>query len=92
MAGDVATTGSAAADVTQSVPERGDSAVPGQDAEVARDAATPRRAQPRAKRAAGSPGPGPDGDTAAVPAPDNLIRPMPAPRPFRVAVRPVLPC
>ena len=44
MTGDVATTGTAAADVTQSAPERGESPVPGQDAEVTREATAPTRA------------------------------------------------
>jgi guanosine-3',5'-bis(diphosphate) 3'-pyrophosphohydrolase len=64
VAGDVATTGTAAADVTQSVPERGESPVPGQDAEVAREATAPRRARTRPARsrpapATGSPEPAP---------------------------------
>ena len=54
MAGDVATTGTAAADVTQSVPEQGKPAVSGEGTEVARDAAAPRHAQA-----------GPDAETAA---------------------------
>ncbi len=59
MAGDVATTGTAAADVTQSAPERGESAVPGQDAEVAGEAAAPRRARSRPAPATASPEPAP---------------------------------
>jgi GTP diphosphokinase / guanosine-3',5'-bis(diphosphate) 3'-diphosphatase len=58
VAGDVATTGTAAADVTQSAPERGESSVPGQDAEVAREAVPPRRARSRPAPATGSPAPG----------------------------------
>jgi GTP diphosphokinase / guanosine-3',5'-bis(diphosphate) 3'-diphosphatase len=57
VAGDVAT-GTAAADVTQSAPERGESSVPGQDAEVAREATPPRRARSRPAPATGSPAPG----------------------------------
>ncbi|HEV3381206.1 MAG TPA: hypothetical protein VG142_09525, partial [Trebonia sp.] len=68
MAGDVATTGTAAADVTQSDPERGESAVPGQDTEVAREAAAPRRARPRPARDAGSPGTSPDAAPSGAPA------------------------
>jgi GTP diphosphokinase / guanosine-3',5'-bis(diphosphate) 3'-diphosphatase len=69
VAGDVATTGTAAADVTQSVPERGEPSVSGQDAEVAREATAPRRARTRPARsrpapATGSPEPAP----AAAPA------------------------
>ena len=63
MAGDVATTGTAAADVTQSVPEQGESSVPGQDAEVAREATEPRRGRSRSAPADGSPAP----DPAATP-------------------------
>ncbi len=63
MAGDVATTGTAAADVTQSVPEQGESSVPGQDAEVAREATAPRRGRSRSAPADGSPAP----DPAATP-------------------------
>ena len=63
MAGDVATTGTAAADVTQPVPEQGESSVPGQDAEVAREAAAPRRARSRSAPAATPPAP----DPAAAP-------------------------
>ena len=63
MAGDVATTGTAAADVTQSVPEQGESSVPGQDAEVAREATAPRRARSRSAPAATPPAP----DPAATP-------------------------
>jgi GTP diphosphokinase / guanosine-3',5'-bis(diphosphate) 3'-diphosphatase len=63
VAGDVATTGTAAADVTQSAPERGESPVPGQDAEVAREAAPPRRARSRSARAGG-----PAADADAAPA------------------------
>ena len=59
MAGDVATTGTAAADVTKSVPEQGESSVPGQDAEVAREATAPRRARSRSAPAATSPAPDP---------------------------------
>ena len=59
MAGDVATTGTAAADVTQSAPERGESAVPGQDAEVAGEATAPRRARSRQAPATASPEPAP---------------------------------
>src|SRR5215468_3485761 len=55
VAGDVATTGTAAADVTQSVPGPEESPVPGEDTEVARDVAAPRRAQ--ARPAAGGPAP-----------------------------------
>ena len=65
MAGDVATTGTAAADVTQSVPERGESSVPGQDAEVAREATPPRRARSRPAPATGSPAPAPAADSPA---------------------------
>ena len=46
MAGDVATTGTAAADVTQSAPGPEESSVPGEDTEVTRDVAAPRRARP----------------------------------------------
>ena len=53
VAGDVATTGTAAADVTQSVPEQGESSVPGQDAEVAREATAPRRGRSRSAPADG---------------------------------------
>ena len=70
MAGDVATTGTAAADVTQSVPERGESSVPGQDAEVAREeAAPPRRGRSRPAPAAGSPAPAPADETPVSAAP-----------------------
>src|SRR5215510_3055910 len=55
VAGDVATTGTAAADVTQSVPGPEESPVPGEVTEVARDVAAPRRAQ--ARPAAGGPAP-----------------------------------
>ena len=65
MAGDVATTGTAAADVTQSAPEQGESPASGQDAEVAREAATPRRGRSRPAPATGSPAPAP---AAASPA------------------------
>ena len=65
MAGDVAATGTAAADVTQSAPEQGESPAPGQDAEVAREAATPRRGRTRPAPVTGSPAPAP---AAASPA------------------------
>ena len=68
MAGDVATTGTAAADVTQSDPERGESAVPGQDAEVASEATAPRRARPRSAKAGGSPGTSPAATPSGGPA------------------------
>jgi len=48
VAGDVATTGTAAADVTQSAPGPEESPVPGEDTEVTRDVAAPRRARPAA--------------------------------------------
>src|SRR6516225_1693983 len=75
VAGDVATTGTAAADVTQSAPERGESTVPGQDAGVARKAGAPRRARSRRAPAAGAaapsaaaaPGPTPATSKAAIP-------------------------
>src|SRR5215469_9143090 len=65
VTGDVATTGTAAADVTQSVPERGESSVPGQDAEVTREAAPPRRARSRPAPATGSPAPAPAAESPA---------------------------
>jgi GTP diphosphokinase / guanosine-3',5'-bis(diphosphate) 3'-diphosphatase len=81
VAGDVATTGTAAADVTQSVPERGESAVPGQDEEVAREATAPRRAQSR-----------PAPDTGSHPAPDTGSHPAPdAGAPSPAAAPPVSP-
>src|SRR6266566_6682710 len=52
VAGDVATTGTAAADVTQSAPGPEESPVPGEDTEVTRDGAAPRRARPDATEAA----------------------------------------
>ncbi len=76
MAGDVATTGTAAADVTQSAPERGESPVPGQDAEVAREAAPPRRARSRPAPAAGPPAPDP---ATASPASAPAAVPVAAP-------------
>jgi GTP diphosphokinase / guanosine-3',5'-bis(diphosphate) 3'-diphosphatase len=66
VAGDVATTGTAAADVTQSDPERGESAVPGQDAEVASEATAPRRARPRPAKDGGSPGTSPAADPSGA--------------------------
>ncbi len=68
MAGDVATTGTAAADVTQSDPERGESTVPGQDTEVAREATAPRRARPRPAKAAGPAEDSPAAAPSAAPA------------------------
>jgi guanosine-3',5'-bis(diphosphate) 3'-pyrophosphohydrolase len=69
VAGDVATTGTAAADVTQSDPERGESSVPGQDAEVAREATPPRRARSRPAPANGSPASAPAAESPASAAP-----------------------
>ena len=70
MAGDVATTRTAAADVTQSAPGPEESPVPGEDTEVARDVAEPRRARPRprsrSRSAAAKPAPPAD---APAPAP-----------------------
>src|SRR5262245_55402479 len=71
VAGDVATTGTAAADVTQSVPGPEESPVPGEDTEVARDVAAPRRA--RARSAAGGPAP-----PAASPSPPATASPGPS--------------
>src|SRR5579871_2513318 len=67
VTGDVATTGTAAADVTQSVPERGESSVPGQDAEVAREARPPRRARARTAQASATPAPAPATESPAPP-------------------------
>jgi len=66
VAGDVATTRTAAADVTQSAPGPEESPVPGEDTEVARDVAEPRRARPRPRSAAAKPAPAAD---APAPAP-----------------------
>jgi GTP pyrophosphokinase len=65
VAGDVAATGTAAADVTQSAPEQEESSVPGQDAEVAREAATPRRGRSRPAPATGSAAPAPATESPA---------------------------
>jgi guanosine-3',5'-bis(diphosphate) 3'-pyrophosphohydrolase len=67
VAGDVATTGTAAADVTQSAPDRGESPVPGQDEEVAGQATPPRRARSRPAPATGSPAPAPAESPASAP-------------------------
>jgi guanosine-3',5'-bis(diphosphate) 3'-pyrophosphohydrolase len=68
VAGDVATTGTAAADVTQSAPGPEESPGFGEDTEVARDEAAPRRA--RARPAATEPAPPPAApSSAAAPAP-----------------------
>ncbi len=76
MAGDVATTRTAAADVTQSVPGPEESPVPGEDTEVARDAAAPRRARarPAATQPAQTAAPAP----AATAAPAQTAAPAPA--------------
>src|SRR6266566_1086835 len=87
VAGDVATTGTAAADVTQSVPERRESAVPGQDEEVAREATAPRRA--RSSPAPGT-GPHPAPGTGPPPAP-GTGSPAPSPAPPAAAAPPVSP-
>ena len=71
MAGDVATTRTAAADVTQSAPGPEESSGPGEDTEVARDAAEPRRA--RSRPAAAKPAP-----PADAPAPAATGTPAPA--------------
>jgi GTP diphosphokinase / guanosine-3',5'-bis(diphosphate) 3'-diphosphatase len=67
VAGDVATTGTAAADVTQSDPERGGSSVPGQDAGVAGEAPLSRRARSRPARATQQQVPAPAAAPAAAP-------------------------
>jgi GTP diphosphokinase / guanosine-3',5'-bis(diphosphate) 3'-diphosphatase len=64
VAGDVAATRTAAADVTQSVPGSEETPVPGEDTEVARDAAEPRRARPRP--AAAKPAPPADAPAPAA--------------------------
>jgi GTP diphosphokinase / guanosine-3',5'-bis(diphosphate) 3'-diphosphatase len=75
VAGDVATTGSAAADVTQSAPGPEESPVFGEDTEVAGDAAAPRRA----RRAATEPAPpAATPSSAAIPAPASAATPAPA--------------
>src|SRR5215470_6975435 len=79
VAGDVATTGTAAADVTQSVPERGESPVPGQDAVVASEAAPPRRARSRSARAAGPAADAGAAPVASQPPGDSADAPSPAP-------------
>ena len=70
MAGDVATTRTAAADVTQSAPGPEESPVPGEDTEVARDVAEPRRARPRprsrSRSAAAKPAPPADAPAPAA--------------------------
>src|SRR5215831_547056 len=71
VAGDVATTRAAAADVTQSVPGPEESPVPGEDTEVARDGAEPRRARPRPATA--KPAPPADADAPAATAPSSGI-------------------
>jgi GTP diphosphokinase / guanosine-3',5'-bis(diphosphate) 3'-diphosphatase len=71
VAGDVATTGTAAADVTQSAPGPEESPVFGEDTEVAGDAAAPRRA--RARGAATEPAP----PAATEPAPPAATEPAP---------------
>src|SRR5215470_13925290 len=77
VAGDVATTGTAAADVTQSVPGPEESPVPGEDTEVARDVAAPRRAQ--ARPAAGGPAPpAAASQAAATPSPPATASPAPS--------------
>ncbi|HEY2306627.1 MAG TPA: RelA/SpoT family protein, partial [Streptosporangiaceae bacterium] len=75
MAGDVATTGTAAADVTQSASERGESPVPGQDEEVAGQATPPRRARSRPAPATGSPAPAPAESPASAPPAAPAITP-----------------
>ena len=72
MAGDVATTRTAAADVTQSAPGPEESSVPGEDTEVARDAAEPRRARPAAAKLA-PPADAPAPAATATPAPSGGI-------------------
>src|SRR6516162_5652338 len=74
VAGDVATTGAAAADVTQSAPGPEESPVPGEDTEVARDVAEPRRARARSRPAAAKPAPPADvpAPTAAPAAPGGI--------------------
>ena len=79
MAGDVATTGAAAADVTQSAPGPEESPVPGEDTEVTRDVAAPRRARARARRAATEPAPPPAAtEPAEAPAPAAAATPAAA--------------
>jgi guanosine-3',5'-bis(diphosphate) 3'-pyrophosphohydrolase len=74
VAGDVATTGAAAADVTQSAPGPEESPVPGEDTEVTRDVAAPRRA--RGRSAAAKPAP-PAAPPSAAPAPSPAAPPAP---------------
>jgi guanosine-3',5'-bis(diphosphate) 3'-pyrophosphohydrolase len=69
VAGDVATTRTAAADVTQSVPGSEETPVPGEDTEVARDAAGPRRARARPAAEPASPAAKPARPADAEPAP-----------------------
>src|SRR5262249_33055321 len=77
VAGDVATTGTAAADVTQSVPGPEESPVPGEDTEVARDVAAPPPAQ--APPPAGGPAPpAPAPQAAATPSPPATASPAPS--------------
>src|SRR5262249_36776976 len=77
VAGDVATTGTAAADVTQSAPGPEEPPVSGEDTEVAGDAAAPRRA--RVRRAATEPAPPAAAPpSAATPAPAAAATPAPA--------------
>jgi guanosine-3',5'-bis(diphosphate) 3'-pyrophosphohydrolase len=74
VAGDVATTGAAGADVTQSDPGPEESPVPGEDTEVTRDVAVPRRA--RARSAAAKPEP-PAAPPSAAAAPSPAATPAP---------------
>src|SRR5215813_9584485 len=67
VAGDVATTGTAAADVTQSAPGPEESPVPGEGTEVASGAAAPRRARTRPDTTEPAPA------TADIPAPSSGI-------------------
>src|SRR6516165_8804339 len=68
VAGDVATTGAAAADVTQSAPGPEESPVPGEDTEVTRDVVVPRRARARSAAAKPAP-PAPPPSAASAPSP-----------------------
>src|SRR5215475_8709025 len=77
VAGDVATTGTAAADVTQSAPGPEESPVFGEDTEVAGDAAAPRRARARRAPATEPAPPAATPSSAATPAPAAIAAPAP---------------